>query len=188
MKIGVITSSVEYLTTIINVINTTNDNDTINDNDTTNDIIYIITNHPDVLTYCVVNLKPTLKILYIKTADNINDEFISILPKVDLQIIYSFYIIPKILYMHPKYKTINIHYSLLPSYRGPNPVLAQILRNEKYTGSYFDLLDAAEAPSGEASHKLKSIAEKLKAARISKEEKVPVFYGCKGFVSEIAAT
>ena len=134
MKIGVITSSVEYLTTIINVINTTNDNDTINDNDTTNDIIYIITNHPDVLTYCVVNLKPTLKILYIKTADNINDEFISILPKVDLQIIYSFYIIPKILYMHPKYKTINIHYSLLPSYRGPNPVLAQILRNEKYTG------------------------------------------------------
>jgi hypothetical protein len=47
------------------------------------------------------------------------------------------------------------------------------VRNEKYTGSYFDLLDAAEAPSGEASHKLKSIAEKLKAARISKEEKVP---------------
>ena len=36
--------------------------------------------------------------------------------------------------MHPKYKTINIHYSLLPSYRGPNPVLAQILKNEKYTG------------------------------------------------------
>jgi methionyl-tRNA formyltransferase len=36
--------------------------------------------------------------------------------------------------MHPKYKTINIHYSLLPSFRGPNPLLAQILKNEKYTG------------------------------------------------------
>jgi methionyl-tRNA formyltransferase len=128
MKIGIITSSVEYLTIIINVINSTNNNDT------TNNIKYIITNNADVLTYCVVNLKSTLKIFNIKTADNINDDFISTLPKVDLQIIYSFYIIPKILYMHPKYKTINIHYSLLPSYRGPNPVLAQILKNEKYTG------------------------------------------------------
>jgi methionyl-tRNA formyltransferase len=79
-------------------------------------------------------LKTILNIFNIKTSDTINDDFISILPKVDLQIIYSFYIIPKILYMHPKYKTINIHYSLLPSYRGPNPVLAQILKNEKYTG------------------------------------------------------
>ena len=78
--------------------------------------------------------KQYLHFFNIKTADTINDDFISILPKVDLQIIYSFYIIPKILYMHPKYKTINIHYSLLPSYRGPNPVLAQILKNEKYTG------------------------------------------------------
>lgn len=128
MKIGIITSSVEYLTIIINVINSTNNNDT------TNNIQYIITDDADVLTYCVVNLKPTLKIFNIKTADNINDDFISTLLKVDLQIIYSFYIIPKILYMHPKYKTINIHYSLLPSYRGPNPVLAQILKNEKYTG------------------------------------------------------
>jgi len=47
------------------------------------------------------------------------------------------------------------------------------VRNEKFTGSYFDLLDVAEAPGGESSHKLKSIAEKLKAARLNKEDKQP---------------
>lgn len=130
MKIGIITNSIEYLKIIINVINSINNNNTTN----TNNIKYIITNNTDVFTYCLVNLKTILNIFNIKTADTINDDFISILPKVDLQIMYSFYIIPKILYIHPKYKTINIHYSLLPSYRGPNPVLAQILKNEKYTG------------------------------------------------------
>lgn len=133
MKIGIITNSIEYLKIIINVINSINNNNNTTTTNT-NNIKYIITNNAHVFTYCLVNLKTILNIFNIKTADTINDDFISILPKVDLQIIYSFYIIPKILYMHPKYKTINIHYSLLPSYRGPNPVLAQILKNEKYTG------------------------------------------------------
>lgn len=128
MKFGIITNSIKHLKIIINVILTIDNS--------TNNIEYIITDNEDVLSYCLSHdtLKTILKIFYIKTADSINDDFISMLPKVDLQIIYSFYIIPKILYMHPKYKTINIHYSLLPSYRGPNPVLAQILKNEKYTG------------------------------------------------------
>lgn len=133
MNIGIITNSIEYLKIIINVINSINNNNN-NTTTNTNNIKYIITNNADVFNYCLVNLKTILNIFNIKTADTINDDFISILPKVDLQIMYSFYIIPKILYMHPKYKTINIHYSLLPSYRGPNPVLAQILKNEKYTG------------------------------------------------------
>jgi len=130
MDVGIITSSVEYLEILINVIITANNNNA-------NSIKYIITNNEDVFSYSLNslnNLTPILKIFNIKTADNINDDFISTLPKVDLQIIYSFYIIPKILYMHPKYKTINIHYSLLPSFRGPNPLLAQILKNETYTG------------------------------------------------------
>lgn len=128
MKFGIITNSIKHLKIIINVILTIDNS--------TNNIEYIITDNEDVLSYCLSHdtLKTILKIFYIKTADSINDDFISMLPKVDLQIIYSFYIIPKILYMHPKYKTINIHYSLLSSYRGPNPVLAQILKNEKYTG------------------------------------------------------
>lgn len=137
MKIGIITNSIEYLKTIINVINSINSiNNTTTTTTSTNtiNIKYIITNNADVFNYCLINFKTILHFFNIKTADTINDDFISILPKVDLQIIYSFYIIPKILYMHPKYKTINIHYSLLPSYRGPNPVLAQILKNEKYTG------------------------------------------------------
>ena len=126
MNLGIITDSIKYLKIIINVITTINNN--------TTSIKYVITNNSDVFNYCLVNLKSILKIFYIETADKINDDFISTLPNVDLQIIYSFYIIPKILYMHPKYKTINVHYSLLPSYRGPNPVLAQIIKNEKYTG------------------------------------------------------
>ncbi len=41
----------------------------------------------------------------------------------------------------PKIATINIHPSLLPKYRGPNPYLQVILNNEKYTGVTFHIMD-----------------------------------------------
>ena len=41
----------------------------------------------------------------------------------------------------PKIATINIHPSLLPKYRGPNPYLQVILNDEKETGVTFHIMD-----------------------------------------------
>lgn len=41
----------------------------------------------------------------------------------------------------PKKSCINVHPSLLPKYRGPNPYLQVILNNEKKTGVTFHLMD-----------------------------------------------
>ncbi len=41
----------------------------------------------------------------------------------------------------PKIACINLHPSLLPKYRGPNPYLQTILHNEKKTGITFHLMD-----------------------------------------------
>ena len=40
----------------------------------------------------------------------------------------------------PKIATINVHPSLLPKYRGPNPYLQTIWRQEKYSGLTFHLM------------------------------------------------
>lgn len=41
----------------------------------------------------------------------------------------------------PKVASINVHPSLLPKYRGPNPYIHVILNNEKQTGITFHLMD-----------------------------------------------
>lgn len=43
-------------------------------------------------------------------------------------------IIPKEIFEIPKYKTLNIHPSLLPKYRGASPIQSQILNNEQQIG------------------------------------------------------
>jgi len=43
-------------------------------------------------------------------------------------------IIPKEIFEIPKHKTLNIHPSLLPKYRGASPIQSQILNNEKEIG------------------------------------------------------
>ena len=47
----------------------------------------------------------------------------------------------KDIFQLPKIGTINIHPSLLPKYRGPNPYAQVLFNNEKYTGVTFHLLD-----------------------------------------------
>jgi len=54
--------------------------------------------------------------------------------KPDLQIVCCFRIIPEYIFSYPKLKTINIHYSLLPSYRGAMPIEGALLNKEKETG------------------------------------------------------
>ncbi|MEI8123624.1 MAG: methionyl-tRNA formyltransferase, partial [bacterium] len=50
-------------------------------------------------------------------------------------------IIPKDVINLPKYKTLNIHPSLLPKYRGPSPLQTQILNDEKDIGVSIMLID-----------------------------------------------
>lgn len=43
-------------------------------------------------------------------------------------------IIPESFLMYPKYKSINVHFSLLPKYRGAVPIQAAIMNGDKITG------------------------------------------------------
>jgi len=55
--------------------------------------------------------------------------------KPDLAIVADYgLIIPKEIFEIPKYKTLNIHFSNLPKYRGPSPVQYTILHGEKKAG------------------------------------------------------
>lgn len=54
----------------------------------------------------------------------------------------------------PKIACINVHPSLLPKYRGPNPYLQTILRDEQYTGITFHLMDKG-FDSGDILHQVK---------------------------------
>lgn len=49
-------------------------------------------------------------------------------------------IMPEFFIDYPKYKTVNVHYSLLPKYRGAVPIQKAILEGEKVTGITFVLM------------------------------------------------
>lgn len=54
--------------------------------------------------------------------------------------------IPRSIYTIPKYKTINVHFSLLPKYRGPAPIEWTIMNGETITGvSIIELTDEIDA-------------------------------------------
>ncbi len=50
-------------------------------------------------------------------------------------------ILPAELINLPKYKTVNLHPSLLPKYRGPAPIQAALLNGDKITGTTLMLID-----------------------------------------------
>ncbi len=50
------------------------------------------------------------------------------------------FMIPKILTSNPNFKMINIHFSLLPKYRGASPVQFAVLNGEKETGITYQIL------------------------------------------------
>ena len=53
---------------------------------------------------------------------------------INIGITYYFPIIPKEIWSIPQFGIVNIHYSLLYSYKGPDPVEWQLYNNEKETG------------------------------------------------------
>ncbi|MEK7627469.1 MAG: methionyl-tRNA formyltransferase [Patescibacteria group bacterium] len=87
-------------------------------------------------------LKYGLKILQ---PERVKDaEFIKILKEMspELNIVCSYgKIIPEEIIEIPKHKTINIHPSLLPKYRGSSPIQTAILNGDKETGITIMLMD-----------------------------------------------
>ncbi len=59
----------------------------------------------------------------------------------DLNVVVAYgQIIPSSIIYHPRYNSINVHFSLLPKYRGASPVQWAILNGEKRTGiTIFEL-------------------------------------------------
>ncbi len=50
-------------------------------------------------------------------------------------------ILPEEVINMPKFRTLNVHFSLLPKYRGPSPIQSAILNGEKETGTSIFILD-----------------------------------------------
>ena len=70
------------------------------------------------------------------TPHNIKEDYENIInSKPDIIITCAYgQIIPKILLDLPKYKCVNVHASLLPKYRGANPIQRAIINGDKETG------------------------------------------------------
>lgn len=75
--------------------------------------------------------------------EKLDNEFFEILKKLDLDIsIVVAYgkIIPQAFIDLPKYKTLNVHYSLLPKYRGAAPTESAILAGDNETGCSIQIM------------------------------------------------
>ena len=63
--------------------------------------------------------------------------------KADLYVVAAFgQILPQVVLDQPRYGTINIHASLLPKYRGADPIAEAILQGDREAGVSIMLLDA----------------------------------------------
>ncbi len=67
--------------------------------------------------------------------EKITPEFVNELEEIDLYIVVAYgKILPENLIKKPELGTINIHYSLLPKYRGASPLEATLLNGDEETG------------------------------------------------------
>ena len=84
----------------------------------------------------------SIKLLNYKSANSSEFRKFLIKENVDLIIIGTWREkIEKATFDIPKIATINVHPSLLPKYRGPNPYLQTILNGEEYSGVTLHLVD-----------------------------------------------
>lgn len=73
-----------------------------------------------------------------------NSDFLAILKSLDADIfVVVAYgkILPLEIINLPLYKTINVHFSLLPKYRGPSPIQATLQNGDTHTGTSMFVLD-----------------------------------------------
>lgn len=91
-----------------------------------------------------VTLINELKLKQIKLRSANSSEFQKLLVKenVDLVLVGTWKeLIKKETFNIPKIGTVNVHPSLLPKYRGPNPYMQTILHGEKFSGVTLHLMD-----------------------------------------------
>jgi methionyl-tRNA formyltransferase len=86
-----------------------------------------------VKTWAIENNIPVLDPVSLKNNPDLVSHLISLNPSLFLVASYG-KIIPKEIFEIPEHKTLNIHPSLLPKYRGASPIQSQILNNEKEIG------------------------------------------------------
>ncbi|MFI5206363.1 MAG: methionyl-tRNA formyltransferase, partial [Candidatus Paceibacterales bacterium] len=90
-------------------------------------------------------LAKDLKLMMFKP-DNVknNLEFLSQLKNLNADIfVVAAYgkILPLDIINMPKFKTINVHFSVLPKYRGPSPIQSALLNGDQQTGTSIFILD-----------------------------------------------
>ena len=91
----------------------------------------------------ILALKNNIKVFQPETIKN-NSEITRGIEKLkpDLAVVVAYgEMIPNDILNIPKFKTINVHPSLLPKYRGASPVQSAILNGDKKTGVSIMLLD-----------------------------------------------
>ncbi len=114
-----------------------------------------------------------------------SEETEKILAQYDMALVASFgKIISERILLAPKKGILNIHPSLLPKYRGPSPIQAQILADEKEIGVSIIKLDK-EVDHGQllAQEKLPKVLNLLKEPiNFNELEKITAIAGAKLFV------
>ena len=95
-----------------------------------------------VKAWCVQNNKEFLQIDNLKgeNLEKVLQKMSDIKPELCLVVDFNF-IIPEVLINEYKDKLVNIHYSLLPKYRGASPIQFAILNGEKETGITYQFID-----------------------------------------------
>ena len=69
-------------------------------------------------------------------------EIVDVLLELDFVLVFAYHhILPQEVLDAPKHGILNIHPSLLPSYRGPSPIMSAILADDKQTGVTIIQLD-----------------------------------------------
>ncbi|MFH1671203.1 MAG: methionyl-tRNA formyltransferase [Candidatus Portnoybacteria bacterium] len=87
-----------------------------------------------------IALKHKLRILQPEKISEIEKEISQINPDLIVVAAYG-QIIPKGILDIPRFKSLNLHPSLLPKYRGPSPIQAAILNGDKITGATLMVMD-----------------------------------------------
>jgi len=97
-----------------------------------------ITQNP-LKKYALENNTPILQPHKIRKNPEVLEKLQQIKPDLNVIVSYGQFIPSSIIYL-PKYNSINLHFSLLPKYRGASPVQWAILKGEEKTGvSIFEL-------------------------------------------------
>jgi len=90
-----------------------------------------------------ITLENNIKVFQSQKLED-NSKFLKIVRnlKPDLIVVIAYgLIIPEEILEIPKFRSINVHASLLPKFRGPSPVQFQILKGERKTGVTIMLMD-----------------------------------------------